>query len=144
MSLTNFINRTISLMYAENYILMPTIFQLIVLIVLYSAGMAIPIFNLGLVGNMITAHIYGAAIVVILSFFIFAAAMRSNSLKLKALGLLNVLFCIFAAFEGLFYFGGYTDPIYALMMGIGFLGVLFSSTAITVEVTQKSLYYMGI
>ncbi|BCU71000.1 hypothetical protein [Stygiolobus caldivivus] len=144
MSATNFINKTIDLMYAENYILMPTLFQLVVLIVLYSAGMAIPIFNLGLVGDAITAHIYGAAIVVILSFFVLGSAMRGNNLKLKALGLLNVLFCIFAAFEGLFYFGGYVDPSYALMMGLGFLGVLFTSSAITVDVIQRAIHYVSI
>ena len=137
MSSMNFINKTINLMYSENYILIPTLLQLVSLIALYSAGMAIPIFNLGLIGTAITAHIYGAAIVVTLSFFILASAMRGNNFRLKALGLFNVLFCIFAAFEGLFYFGGYVDPIYALMMGLGFLGVLFTCTAIVVEVYQS-------
>lgn len=48
---------------------------------------------------------------------------------LKALSLLDVIFSILAAFEVLFYFRGYTFPIYAFGMGIGFIGALFTNVA---------------
>ncbi|MCY0859245.1 MAG: hypothetical protein OWQ54_02315 [Sulfolobaceae archaeon] len=106
------------------------VIQLISLISVYAAGMEIAIYHLPLIGSAITAHIYSAAIVVILGLLLFAAAMRTDSLMLKSLSLLNALFCVIAAFEGLFYFGGYTFPIYAFGMGIGFLGVLFTNAGV--------------
>lgn len=113
-----------------NYI--PTIasIQLLSTLAVYAAGMAITIYNLSLSGNEITTHIYGAVAIVVLGLLLFAAAMRTESLMLKSISLFNALFGIIAAFEGLFYFGGYTDPIYALGMGIGFIGVLLTNIGV--------------
>lgn len=113
-----------------NYI--PTIasIQLLSTLAVYASGMAITIYNLSLSGNEITTHIYGAVAIVVLGLLLFAAAMRTESLMLKSISLFNALFGIIAAFEGLFYFGGYTDPIYALGMGIGFIGVLLTNIGV--------------
>ncbi|AWS00571.1 hypothetical protein DFR87_05370 [Metallosphaera hakonensis JCM 8857 = DSM 7519] len=130
MSLENKVYRLMDLVSRHNYVTGLSMLEILTLIGLYSAGMAIPIFNLGLQGSAITAHIYGAITIAILGILILAAAMRTNELKLKAISLLNVLFILVAAFEGLFYFGGFVDPSYALGMAVGFVGTLFSTSGI--------------
>lgn len=130
MKLGETVYRFMDLVAKNNYVTGLSILQLLTLTALYSAGMAIPIFNLGLQGSAITAHIYGAITVAVLSLLILAASWRTSDLRLRVLALFNFLFVLMAAFEGLFYFGGFVDPSYALGMGIGFIGALFSNSAL--------------
>ncbi|BCS92301.1 MAG: hypothetical protein MjAS7_0909 [Metallosphaera javensis (ex Sakai et al. 2022)] len=130
MSLETRVYKIMDLVARHNYVTGLSMLEILTLIGLYSAGMGIPIFNLGLAGAAITAHIYGAITVAILSIIILAAAMRTNEIKLKAIALFNVLFVLVAAFEGLFYFGGFVDPSYALGMAVGFVGTLFTTSGL--------------
>lgn len=130
MSLENRVYKLMDVASRHNYVTGLSILEILTLIGLYSAGMSIPIFNLGLEGSAITAHIYGAITIAILNVLILAAAMRTNELGLKVLSFINVIFVLIAAFEGLFYFGGFIDPSYALGMAIGFVGTLFSGSAV--------------
>ncbi|QKR01043.1 hypothetical protein GWK48_06575 [Metallosphaera tengchongensis] len=130
MSVETQVYKLMDLVSRHNYVTGLSMLEVLTLIGLYSAGMSIPIFNLGLQGAAITAHIYGAITIAILGILILAAAMRTNEMGLKFLSLLNVLFILVAAFEGLFYFGGFIDPSYALGMGVGFVGTLFAGTGV--------------
>lgn len=102
--------------------------ELACLIILYTAGMDIAIFKLPLLGAPITAHIYAAAFAVIFAIATYASSTRANNLTLRILSILNILSVLGGAFEGLFYFGGFVIPDYALGMGTGFIfTVVFAS-----------------
>ena len=102
--------------------------ELACLVVVYIAGMAIAIYRLPLAGPLMTAHIYAAALAVIFALAIYGSATRANNTTLRVLAVLNILSILGAAFEGLFFFGGFTIPDYALGMGVGFaFTVVFAS-----------------
>ncbi|MBB5253652.1 hypothetical protein [Sulfurisphaera ohwakuensis] len=102
--------------------------ELVCLIILYVAGMDIAIYRLPLLGPLITAHIYAAAFAVIFAIAIYGSATRANNTTLRILAVLDIISVLAAAFEGLFYFGGFVIPDYALGMGVGFIfTVVFAS-----------------
>lgn len=102
--------------------------ELACLVVIYVAGMMIAIYRLPLQGPIITAHIYAAALAVVFALATYGSATRANNSVLRALAVLNIISVLVGAFEGLFYFGGFTIPDYALGMGIGFgFTVVFAS-----------------
>ncbi|MEM3319948.1 MAG: hypothetical protein QXD27_05755, partial [Metallosphaera sp.] len=78
MSLENRVYKLMDIASRHNYVTGLSMLEILTLIGLYSAGMSIPIFNLGLEGSAITAHIYGAITIAILNVLILAAAMRTN------------------------------------------------------------------
>ncbi len=117
-----------SVMSKNEYVPAIAALELISLLITYVAGMGIAVYKLPLLGVPITAHIYAAAADVVLVIFLYGAAARSSRLALKVISLIDALCIIGAAFSGLFYFGGFSFPIYALGMGTGFvLGVAVTS-----------------
>lgn len=113
--------------------------ELISLAITYVSGMAIAVFKLPLIGAVITAHIYAAAFTVIFALAIYGSSTRANNLPLRVLAILNILSVIGAAFMGLFFFGGFVEPIYALGMGIGFVfTVVFTSAILFYGMKERS------
>ena len=104
--------------------------ELASLITLYVAGMAIAIYRLPLSGPLMATHIYAAALAVIFAIGIYASATTANSHTLRVLAVLDILSVLTGAFEGLFYFGGFTIPDYALGMGTGFVFTVVFTSAI--------------
>ncbi|BFH73151.1 hypothetical protein SJAV_10950 [Sulfurisphaera javensis] len=111
--------------------------ELASLIVIYIAGMDIAIFKLPLLGGPITAHIYAAAFAVIFAIATYGSATRANNTVLRVLAVLNILSVLGAAFEGLFYFGGFVIPDYALGMGIGFVFTVVFASALMFYAMRK-------
>jgi len=107
--------------------------ELVSLITLYVAGMAIAIYKLPLSGPLTTMHIYAGAFAVILAIGIYASAATANSHTLKVLAILDILSALVGGLWGLFYFGGFNIPDYALGMGTGFI--------FTVAFTSAILFY---
>ncbi|AWR96315.1 hypothetical protein DFR86_01315 [Acidianus sulfidivorans JP7] len=102
--------------------------ELASLIITYVAGMGIAIFKLPLSGAPITAHIYAAAFDVIFAIALYGSSTRAGNLPLRILSVLDILTVLGGAFMGLFYFGGFSTPTYALGMGTGFvLTIVFTS-----------------
>ncbi len=117
-----------SVMSKNEYVPAISALELASLLFTYVAGMGIAVYKLPLLGVPITVHIYAAAADVILAIFLYGAAARSGRLGLKVVSIIDVLCILGAAFSGLFYFGGFSVPMYALGMGTGFvLGVAVTS-----------------
>uniref|UniRef100_A0A2U9IB65 Uncharacterized protein n=2 Tax=Acidianus brierleyi TaxID=41673 RepID=A0A2U9IB65_9CREN len=104
--------------------------ELACLIITYVAGMGIAIYKLPLLGVPITAHIYAAAFDVIFAISLYGSSTRAGNLPLRVLSVLDILSVLGAAFMGLFYFGGFSIPMYALGMGTGFIFTIVFTSAI--------------
>lgn len=104
--------------------------ELFTLIITYVAGMGIAVYKLPLLGYPITAHIYAAAFDVILAISLYGSTTRSGNFTLRILAVLDIISVLAAAFEGLFYFGGFSTPCYAIGMGTGFVFTIAFTSAI--------------
>jgi len=104
--------------------------ELVSLIAIYVAGMGIAVYKLPLSGPLMTTHIYAAALAVIFAIGIYGSATRDNNLPLRVLAVLDILSVLGGAFEGLFFFGGFNIPDYALWMGTGFIFTIVFTSAI--------------
>jgi hypothetical protein len=104
--------------------------ELLSLIITYVAGMGIAVYKLPLSGYPITAHIYAAAIDTVLAISLYGSTTRSGNLILRILAVLDILSVLGAAFEGLFYFGGFSTPCYAIGMGTGFVFTIAFTSAL--------------
>lgn len=113
-----------------NYVPGLSLIQILSLLPLYGAGMGMAVYRLAFVGVPITVHIYGAIAVTVVSLLLLAAALRTEHNGVRMMGLFNFFFVFLAGFEGLFYFGGNPDPMYAIGMGFGFMGTLFTATGL--------------
>ncbi|WP_048098700.1 hypothetical protein [Candidatus Acidianus copahuensis] len=102
--------------------------ELASLIITYFAGMGIAVYRLPLSGIPLTAHIYTAAFDVIFAIALYGSTTRAQNLPLRVLSVLDIFSVLGAAFSGLFYFGGFVEPIYAIGMGTGFVfTIVFTS-----------------
>jgi len=104
--------------------------ELVSLMAIYVAGMGLAVYKLPLAGPLMTTHIYAAALAVIFAIGIYGSATRANNLALRILAVLDILSVLGGAFEGLFYFGGFSIPDYALGMGTGFIFTIVFTSAI--------------
>ncbi|ARM74795.1 hypothetical protein [Acidianus manzaensis] len=104
--------------------------ELASLIITYVAGMGIAIFKMPLLGAPITAHIYAAAFDVIFAIALYGSSTRAGNLPLRILSVLDIFSVLGAAFMGLFFFGGFSTPTYALGMGTGFIFTIVFTSAI--------------
>ncbi|MCI2413998.1 MAG: hypothetical protein MPF33_01905 [Candidatus Aramenus sp.] len=104
--------------------------ELASLIVTYVAGMAMAVYKLPYSGAPITAHIYAAAFDVIFAIALYGSATRAENTVLRVLAVLDIFSVLAAAFEGLFFFGGFSTPDYALAMGTGFVFTIAFTSAI--------------
>jgi hypothetical protein len=111
--------------------------EVALLLFLYVGGMGLAVYNLPLEGPLLIVHLYGAILVTVTAFGLLAASFRYGSKGLMLISLLNVIFVLYAAFMGSFYFSGVTDPSYLLAMGMGFVGALFSATGCIIYAIRR-------
>ncbi|WP_277022874.1 hypothetical protein [Sulfuracidifex metallicus] len=127
-SVLDMYERVNSIMSRNDYTAGIATLELASLLFTYIAGMGIAVYKLPLLGIPITIHIYAAAADVVLAIFLYGSSTRSGNNVLRIVSILDIVSVLGAAFSGLFYFGGFAVPIYALGMGTGFvLGIAFTS-----------------
>ncbi len=120
-SILDVYNQVNSMMSRNEYVPAISLLELLSLLFTYIAGMGIAVYKLTLSGVPITVHIYAAAVDAVLVIFLYGAAARTSNLVLKVMSIVDILCILGAAFSGLFYFGGFSVPEYALGMGTGFI-----------------------
>ncbi|BCU66723.1 hypothetical protein HS7_01600 [Sulfolobales archaeon HS-7] len=125
-SVVEIYNKTVQTLSKQQYLPAIMLLQALFLTSIYAAGMGIDIYYLPLVGAAITAHIYSAIGIAVLALLGLGAGLKSNSLLLKILMIMNAVSVVAAAFFGLIYFGGESYPIFAYGMGLGYIFVLFT------------------
>ncbi|AHC52113.1 hypothetical protein SUSAZ_09505 [Sulfolobus acidocaldarius SUSAZ] len=129
--------QTTKLMSKMNY--MPAIAagEIALLLILYSGGMGLAIYNLPLEGPLLIMHLYGAILVAVLSLGLLAAAVNYRDKGAILISLLNVLSILYAAFEGSFYFGGIVDVSYLMQMGMGFVFAVITASGCLIYAIKR-------
>ncbi|BDB99305.1 hypothetical protein [Saccharolobus caldissimus] len=129
--------KTAQIMSRMNYIPAMAVGEILLLLILYSGGMMLAVFNLPLQGIPLIMHLYGAILVAILALGILAAAVRYKDKGAIIISLLNIISILFAAFAGSFYFGGVIDVTFLLEMGMGFVFAVVTASGCLIYAIRR-------